>query len=407
MLVGLTGVVVGSCMPPDDIEVVSGPVTAAPVVGVLLQSSATRPVLEGPLGLVVRTPGDAERWIVAPATRVEVMVQDFLVSVRIGGRQVTGGLLQVSSPDSNGTILIDGKAYRGILELSRGADGVQVVNRVDLEDYLVAVVGAEMGRRTPEEQSALEAQAVASRTFALRHLDRDGLRGHDLLADVSSQVYGGVASELPLARIAVEHTRGEILTVDGEPIDAFFSSTCGGHSESSGAVFSGGQRNYLPARPDLAPDGNAWCAISPAFRWQQRWTGAEITAILQRTLAAERLGTARATDLREVRTLDRTASGRISQLELVGSNGRTVVNGSNTIRRVLAPPGGAMLRSADFTIRITRQGGRIERLEAEGRGYGHGVGMCQWGAIGRARAGQGYAEILMGYYPGVELRRVY
>ncbi|HRP08500.1 MAG TPA: hypothetical protein PLL69_08430, partial [Gemmatimonadales bacterium] len=68
---------------------------------------------------------------------------------------------------------------------------------------------------------------------------------------------------------------------------------------------------------------------------------------------------------------------------------------------------GGLLRSADFTITITRRGGRIQRLEAEGRGYGHGVGMCQWGAIARARAGQDYIEILMSYYPGVELRRVY
>lgn len=394
-------------MPPDEIEVLSGPVTAAPVVGVILQSSATRPQLSGPLGLVVRASGDEERWLIAPGSPVEATVQDNLVSVRVGGRPVSSGSIRVSSPDSGGTVLIDGRAYRGTLELSRGSDGIRVVNQVDLEDYLVAVVGAEMGRRTPEEQPALEAQAVASRTFALRHLDRTGVRGYDLMPDVSSQVYGGAASELQLARLAVERTRGEILTLGGEPIDAFFSSTCGGHSESSGAVFAGGPRDYLPARPDLAPNGTAWCAISPAYRWQQRWTGAEIAAILQRTLAAERLPTARATDLREVRTLDRTASGRISQLELVGSNGRTAVNGSAAIRRVFAPPAGGLLRSADFTIRITRQGGRIERLEADGRGYGHGVGMCQWGAIGRARAGQDYVEILMGYYPGVELRRVY
>src|SRR5690606_38287396 len=102
--------------------------------------------------------------------------------------------------------------------------------------------------------------------------------------------------------------------------------------------------------------------------------------------------------------LDRTASGRISRLELVGSGGRTVVNGSAAIRRVFSTPASGLLRSADFTVRITRKGGRIELLEAEGRGYGHGVGMCQWGAIGRARAGQDYVGSLMSYYHGVELR---
>jgi stage II sporulation protein D len=208
-----------------------------------------------------------------------------------------------------------------------------------------------------------------------------------------------------MARLAVERTRGEILTLDGVPIEAFYSSTCGGHSESAGAIFSG-DRSYLPARPDLNPDGTAWCAISPAYRWRQQWNGAQIAATLRRTLAAERLPTARATDLREARVLDRTSSGRIRRLELVGGSGRTIVTGA-AIRRVLEPPSGGLLRSNDFTLRITRTGGRIDRVEAEGRGYGHGVGMCQWGAIGRARAGQPYDEILLSYYPGVELRKVY
>jgi stage II sporulation protein D len=83
-----------------------------------------------------------------------------------------------------------------------------------------------------------------------------------------------------------------------------------------------------------------------------------------------------------------------------------VVSGA-AIRRVFEPPGGGLLRSSDFTLRISRRGGRIERVEAEGRGYGHGVGMCQWGAIGRARAGQRYDEILLSYYPGAELRKIY
>ncbi|HRP08720.1 MAG TPA: SpoIID/LytB domain-containing protein, partial [Gemmatimonadales bacterium] len=165
----------------------SEPLAAAPVVGIILQSSATRPQLSGPVGLTVRVSGSEDRWIAGPGNPLEARLQNGQVSLQIGGRAITGGLLRVSSPDSAGTVLLDGRAYRGTLELSGGGDGIVVVNRLDLEDYLVAVVGAEMGRRTPDESSALEAQAVASRTFALRHLDRDGIRGYDLLADVSSQ----------------------------------------------------------------------------------------------------------------------------------------------------------------------------------------------------------------------------
>src|SRR5690606_39118502 len=107
--------------------------------------------------------------------------------------------------------------------------------------------------------------------------------------------------------------------------------------------------------------------------------------------------------LREMRVLDRTASGRIATLELRGARGATVVRGS-AIRRALQPPEGGLLGSSDFTVRLDRRGGRIERVVAEGRGFGHGVGLCQWGAIGRARAGQDHLTILMSYFPGTDLQ---
>ena len=115
---------------------------------------------------------------------------------------------------------------------------------------------------------------------------------------------------------------------------------------------------------------------------------------------------ARANDLTEMRVLDRTGTGRIATLELTGRNGRTAVSGQ-AIRRVLAPTAGGMLRSTDFTVKLGRRGGKIERVTIEGRGYGHGVGMCQYGAIGRARAGQDYQTILTSYFPGTLLSRIY
>lgn len=393
-------------MPPDEAAAPATPTIAAPVLRIGLYAAAGRPEFTGPAGLTVRDPDEGVLWSVAPGETVQAVADGDLIVLRSGNRSIRRRTILLAPDDSLGSVLVDGKAYRGDIELRRGSDGVQVINTVDLEAYLIAVVGAEMGRRTPEEMAALEAQAVAARTYAIRNLERHAGEGFDLTADIGSQVYRGVASELPLAQLAVEATRGEILTYDGLPIDAFYSSTCGGHTEATEAVFSGGSRPYLTAHPDQAPDGTAWCAISPAYRWRQSWNGSEIAATLRRTLAAERLPTARAGDLREARVLARTGSGRIAQLELVGSAGRTVVSGA-AIRRVLAPPSGGLLRSNDFTLRISRSGGRLDRVEAEGRGYGHGVGMCQWGAIGRARAGQGYGEILISYFPGTELRRIY
>lgn len=323
-----------------------------------------------------------------------------------GPRTVSRRALLLAAADDRSPVEVDGRGYRGAIEIRRGSDGVRIINRVALEDYLVGVVSAEMGRRAETERAAVEAQAVASRTYAIRHLGRGGPDGHDLVATVSHQVYQGTAREEPLAREAVAATRGEILTWGGEPIDAFYSSTCGGHTESSGAVFVGGDRPYLPARPDVASDGTPWCASSPRFRWRESWTADQLAAILRRSLAAEGLPTARASDLREMRVLDRSSSGRIAVLELAGTNGGTPVRGS-AIRRVLTTTAGGLLWSADFTVRISRQGGRVERIEAEGRGSGHGVGMCQWGAIGRARAGQDYRMILASYYPGTALETIY
>jgi stage II sporulation protein D len=393
-------------MPPEDAAAPTAPEDAAPEVRVGLFSTASVVRLAGSHGLRVLDSTGGTAWTVPAGSTIEARVMGDLVHLRDNATEITLPLAIVLPSDSTGTILVNERAYRGRLELSRGADGVRAINRVSLEDYLVAVVGAEMGRRTDLERAALEAQAVASRTYAVRNLGRFAGEGYDLTADVTSQVYRGVASELPLARLAVEATRGEILTLDGQPIDAFYSSTCGGESERGEAAFRGAARSYLTNVPDATPEGGAWCAISPRYRWQARWDGAMIAATLRRTLAAEGLST-QASDLREVRMLDRTGSGRVAAMELVGSGGRTVVRGANAVRRVLEPPEGGWLPSADFTIRITRSGGRLVRVEADGRGHGHGVGMCQWGAIGRARAGQDYRTILLSYFPGVRIERLY
>ncbi len=393
-------------MPPDEVAPAAAPATVSPRLRVGLFTAIARPTFASASGLIIRDPEEGVLWTTAPGSSVSVLLSNGQVTVRDGDRAASRRLLQLIPADSAGSVIVNERGYRGEIVVSPGPDGVQVVNVVSLEEYLPSVVGSEMGRRPIEDLAALEAQAVAARTYTLRNLERHADQGFDLTADIAAQVYGGVASEMPLANLAVERTRGEIITRDGVPIDAFYSSTCGGHTEASGEVFVGGDRIYLPAQPDIAPDGTAWCAISPSYQWRESWSGAELAAILRRTLAAERLPTTRATDLRETRVLDRTASGRIARLELIGTGGRTVLNGS-AIRRVLAPVRGGLLRSSDFTLQIGREGGRIARLEATGRGNGHGVGMCQWGAIGRSRAGQDYVEILMSYYPGTEIRQAY
>jgi stage II sporulation protein D len=406
---GLAAVLVlgaGSCMPPDEPAIVPAAESRQPPVRIGLALDAARPRLSGDMGLRVIDPDEGDLRYVGAGQDIRIGADGTGVTLDPEGRAVRRRVLAVSPGSEEGMVYLDGRPYRGTLEFTRGADGVRIVNVIGLEEYLVGVVGAELGHRPPAEAAAARAQAVVARTYALRNMGRWEEDGFDLLAGVASQVYRGADDEDPVAAAAVEATAGEVLLYGGELIDAFYSSTCGGEREAGRDVFVGGDRPYLQAGPDLDPQGRAWCAISPRYRWTTSWTANELAGILRRTLAAERLSTSRATDLREARVLDRTGSGRIASLELRGSGGSTVIRGA-AVRRVLAPPEGGLLGSTDFTVRIDRRGGRIERLVAEGRGFGHGVGLCQWGAIGRARAGQDHLTILMSYFPGTNLQRIY
>ncbi|HPF62944.1 MAG TPA: SpoIID/LytB domain-containing protein [Gemmatimonadales bacterium] len=393
-------------MPPDQPAVQPAAESRQPLVRIGLSLDAPRPRFSGDMGLRVTDPDEGDLRYIGAGDDVRVGAQGNGVVLDPGGRELRRRVFTVTPGQDEGLVYLDGRPYRGAIEVSRGADGVRVVNIVGLEEYLVAVVGAELGHRPASEAAAARAQAVVARTYALRNMGRWEADGFDLLAGVASQVYRGADDEDPVARAAVEATAGEVLLYGGDLIDAFYSSTCGGSSEAGRDVFVDGDRPYLQARPDVDGEGRAWCAISPRFRWTTSWSAAELAAILRRTLAAERLATAVAADLREMRVLDRTASGRIATLELRGARGATVVRGS-AIRRALQPPEGGLLGSSDFTVRLDRRGGRIERVVAEGRGFGHGVGLCQWGAIGRARAGQDHLTILMSYFPGTDLQRIY
>ncbi len=206
-------------------------------------------------------------------------------------------------------------------------------------------------------------------------------------------------------------TRGRILTYGGAPIDAFFYSTCGGRTADGTEVFRAADRPYLRSVADVADDGTAYCSISPRFRWHEEWSGEALRATLQRTLPTLAAATGAViptdvADIRDVRVAYRTPSGRVGQLAIGLRRGDVLVEEPN-VRQVLRPVSGEILKSNTFTLTVTRGGGGITRLAADGAGAGHGVGFCQWGAVGRARAGQDHERILAGYYPGAVLERLY
>jgi len=324
-----------------------------------------------------------------------------------GGSSAPSAVLGIASPDSGLLVRVNGRPYRGDIQVIRDRTGFTVVNRVPLEAYLLGVVSAEMGRRSLSEHEALRAQAVVSRTYALRNLRRWEVQGFDLYATVVDEVYGGAGAETPEGLDAVLATRGQILTYDSGPIDALFFSTCRGRTADGTEIFRGADRPYLRSLADIADDGTAYCSISPRFRWREEWTGEELRATLQRTLPAT-LGVPASgvREVNDVRVAYRTGSGRVGRLT-IGLRGSAVqVDGPN-VRQVLRPASGDLLRSNDFSLTVTRVGRRVTRLVADGSGAGHGVGFCQWGAVGRSRVGQDYERILTAYYPGAALERLY
>jgi stage II sporulation protein D len=282
-----------------------------------------------------------------------------------------------------------------------------VVNVVGLESYLAGVLPLELGRLDEGDLQAMKAQAIVSRTYALRNLGKRERDGFDLLGTVADQVYGGASVETDIAWRALRETAGRIVTWQGAPIDAFFFSTCGGRTAEGTEVYAGADRPYLRSVADVDATGEAWCRLSPRFRWTVRWTRAELGAVLRRTVPAvtgQRL--ANADQVRGVRVTARTPSGRVAALAL-DLGGRSLPVRGPAIRQVLRPAPGEILRSAAFDLHEERGGGSLRVLTAVGRGAGHGVGFCQWGAIGRARAGFLYDQILASYFPGTELTQVY
>jgi stage II sporulation protein D len=302
---------------------------------------------------------------------------------------------------------VNGRSYRGVVEIVRDTAGLTVVNRLLLESYLAGVISAEMGRRNQAEFEALKAQAVVSRTYALRNLRRRAALGFDLHASVADQVYAGSGSETPEGREAVALTRGQILTYGGAPIDAFYYSTCGGRTADGTEAFRAASRGYLRSFADVDEYGQAYCRISPRYHWREEWSGDALRTTLRRTLPVTAgIGAERASEVRDVWVAQRTASGRVGRLGITLRADQVMVDGP-AVRQVLRPASGDLLRSAAFTLTGTRSGREITRLVADGSGAGHGVGMCQWGAVGRSRAGQDYQRILAAYFPGATLQRLY
>ncbi len=299
-----------------------------------------------------------------------------------------------SIPPGTTTVAPPAPVSSSTLRVQTAADG-EAVTRVALEDYVAATIVSELAPSGDPQLAAqmFEVQAIVARSYALASRGRHATRGFDVCATTHCQLYqperlktsrwGGVAVE------AARRTSGMVLWHGGGPALALFHADCGGHTTTPGDAWGGGSRPYLNGVED---DG---AAAQAHASWSYTIEGARLVAILAadpRTSVGSRL------DLIDV--LDRSASGRAATVALHGERER-LVNGE-VLRDVMSRPLGARaIRSTLFQVRRDHT-----RFIFEGRGFGHGVGLCQAGAFARLRAGARPVEVLERYYPGARLRSI-
>jgi stage II sporulation protein D len=313
---------------------------------------------------------------------------------------------------ANGWLMINDKAYRGEMLLRRaGNDRITLINVLDMERYLLGVVPFEIGRAQGQLE-AIKAQAIAARTYAIGGMGSRNALGFDFYATVADQVYGGASGEDTMVSRAVMETRGEIITYQGEPIIAYYSSTCGGRTAAVPEVWPWRNgRPYLKSVSDMRPDGqSAYCDASNRYRWTVTWSEDSLKHVLQNTIGG-RLNNPnfRIERIDDIRITGTTESGRAEALNIV-LDGNTHRIPADSIRWVLRPRvNGSLNSSLIFELHslASGPGQPVTRLEVEGGGWGHGVGMCQFGAIGRAKAGHNYRQILGAYYSDTEITRLY
>ncbi len=285
------------------------------------------------------------------------------------------------TPARDAAISLNGKRLRGALEIVRQKDlSLLVINYVALEDYLRGVLSKEVPNYWPPE--AMKAVAIAARTYAIFQRLTKAVGDYDVTGDVMSQDYGGKASEKVETTRAVKATSGLIVTYQGQVFPTFYHSTCGGMTENGRVM------GPFDIRPLSGGVRCTFCSPSPFYAWQRRLTRADVNWALRKS----RHGTVGPVD--RIMVTRRTPSGRAEEILIVGSQRLVRLSGYDF--RALF--GFDSIRSPLFTVLDAG-----DAFVLDGHGWGHGVGLCQFGAAELARRGFSAGEILAYYYPQIEL----
>jgi len=401
-------IVIWSCGSVSSVnEETGGDYLRMPFVRVLLDDSSSGIQVDAEGSFAVECLKDGEHFVFNSSSPVTAEIKNSKVFLKDNkGAQIHGSLNEANFiPKGKGNILILGaKKYRGIIKVLSSGKNIQVINIVYMEDYLRGVVPPEIGERTPDEVEAVKAQAIAARTYAMAHLGQYQDQQYDMKSSIIDQVYDGFNIEEELVNRAVDQTEGKVLFHRDEFVNAYYHSTCGGMTDNVDHVWDRKETPYLKAVADSGA-----CSWSKYYSWNEFFTEGQLRSRIEQYLSSERGKDYRITRIKDITILERTPGGRVGEL-IVTTDKDVLSFKKDRIRWVIGRTSNPdlILPSDRFSLDIERDGaGYVSGVSFVGRGYGHGVGMCQCGAIGLARIGWSYDDILGHYYTNIEIKDLY
>ena len=334
--------------------------------------------------------------LIKSGNTIECYLNDDLVRLSINAKNFESKKFIIEPESREELLKINGKKYRGKIQISASANQIDLINVIEIEDYVKGVLPKELPIGKDDENfEALKALAICIRTYAIKKM-YEGKIYFDLYGDTRDQVYGGADSETAISNKAVDETRDVILKYDDEPALIYYHSTCGGFTESAENVFI---KEEIPYLVSIEDGSEPFCKISPRFKWQEKFSN----DIIVERLKSYSLLDEQNYEFNEISILNKFDSGRISDLEIIVTNedgdDKSIILHGNEIRSILRTSDNKnILWSTMFDISVVD-----DSVIFDGHGFGHGVGLCQWGAIALSRKGWNYRDILEHYYPGISV----
>lgn len=296
-------------------------------------------------------------------------------TILIGNINFHSNKVLIKTQDVN-AIVINDRKFRGDIQfIKKNNSRLSVINYIELEDYIKGILYHEASHYWPVE--VLKAQAIACRTYAVYQIQENVLRDYDVTSDIYSQVYGGRISERYRTNKVVDETKNLVLTYQGKSFPAYYHATCAGHTEDASLLWN---IDIVPLKGVVCN----FCKDSPHFKWHSVLSVEDINNKLVN--AGYKIS-----DIRDIQILGRDKSGRIANFKIITANNKELKISGKDLRNIIGPN---IIRSTNFMVNVVKG-----EAVFDGVGWGHGAGLCQWGAYFMAKQGYTAEQILEYYYP--------